>query len=275
MLERVRTAIVNPEKLIRFRKDRLIYAFLYMIFFAALMPTGPLVRMGAAEPLTREVRQDIRASFVFPDSDCAIENARLTCEEPTQHVFYEQHALFGEFKFGIDTTETYDSADFEGHHVILHDETVYLSLDQFYLRQTVREKPISELHADFHNIDFNPETEAEEEAFFEAFFNTLSQEVERLRTLAMGVRFLVEFISAFILFLVFVLLNSFLIQRRFQQVPFKQMLVMMTYASTLAFIVLIFYSLLEFSLIIFLILLFVAFRQTSKLAYEIQKRLSG
>jgi len=197
----------------------------------------------------------------------------LVCDEPGRYTLFEQPLLGVPFDVVLDSTEDFNLNDYQTNAIVFHGEMMYVSLHQIGLSQTMHSKPISALHEDAHNLSFNPQDSEEEQAFFIALFNVLDQETNTYKSYAaMGV-FVIEFLSGLLLFMVFVLLNSFLIQRRFKKVPFKQMFVMMTYASTLAFIVLIFYNMIVFNLFVFLILLFIAFRQTSKLAFEIQKRL--
>ncbi len=273
MLERVRTAIVAPQNLIKFRNDRVIFVLLFMLFFALLMTTGPVLRTLRIDSLTHDQRRTVENETVFPETDCAISDAVLSCEEESVHVLLDQIILGIPFQIVLDGSGEYKTGDYDHNSIVIHEDTVYLAMHQLGFGQTIFEKPVSALHGDVHNLDFNPETAEERAVFFDAFVHAIDQEINTYKGFAAVVIFVVEFISALVLFGIFVLLNSFLIQRRFRKVPFKQMFVMMTYASTLAFVVLIFYNMMTFNLILFLVLLFVAFRQTSKLAFEIQNRL--
>jgi len=80
-----------------------------------------------------------------------------------------------------------------------------------------------------------------------------------------------------LLFNVFVLLNAFLTRLRIPQVPFKQMYVMMSYAATMLFVVMIFHELFSvvynISFFIFIIALFLAFRQMNRLSMELFRRI--
>ncbi len=273
MLERVRTAIMAPQELIKFRKDKTIIAILFMMFFALFMTVGPALRVLQFSGISPQARSDIRESFNHPENNCTISDAVVDCEDGPHELF--TYTIYGmDMTVYIDGADSYDINRFEGNHVALIGNTMYISGDQFFLQQQFHEKPISSMHASIHNLDLNPD-EADESAFFSAVFDAVDHEIMAFMPFWLAVRVISEYISAIVLFLVFVLLNSYLIRMRMKKVPFKQMFVMMTYASTLLFIILIFNQLMMFNLILFIILLFIGFRQTSKLAFEMQKRLYG
>ncbi len=273
MLERVRNAIVAPQKLIKYRNDRMLYIIFYMLLFAVLMTTGPVIRTYQSIRMTPTIEATITENFQFPSEACAIDNAVLNCDDEGSHVVYEEALLGLPFTVVLDGTNTYDKDNYQGNHIVFINDMVYISLDQYFIDATVYAEPIETMHPDFQNLSFNPQSDAEKEAFFEIIYATVSDELGIFRAMISFSRFVVELFSSMLLITVFVLLNSFLLQRQMSKVPFKQMFSMIAYASTLAYIVLVFYNLLLFNIFIFLVLLFVAFRQTSKLAFEIQKRL--
>ena len=81
-------------------------------------------------------------------------------------------------------------------------------------------------------------------------------------------------LSGLFLFSVFVIFNTFISRARVKEVSFKHMYVMMSYAATALYIVLIFESLLRFNIFLFIVLLFISFRQMTKLTLEIYIRLN-
>lgn len=274
MLDRIRLALVAPQGLIKYRKDRLIFPIFFMLFFAVLMTVGPIIRVMQFDAVTNETRAAIRENFSFPSADCNIEDAELICDETMRHELFEE-SMFGlSFSVYLDSHDTYDASAYDTNHIVLNGDTMYISIDELFIDQQFVEKPISEMHQGIHNLDFNVEG-FEQNAFFNSVFNAINDEVSQFRGVWASFTFFTEFISAIILFLIFVSLNAFLIQQRLREVPFKQMFVMMTYASTLLFVVLIFNNLVMFNFIIFIILLFIGFRQTSRLAFEIQRRIQN
>ncbi len=274
MLERFRSALVAPHTLIRFRRDRVIAALGYMFFFAIIMATPATVSILSYDGLGYSQQEEIRQEFTRPTASCEVENAELSCAEPIREMLYDDGAV----TYHIDSHDTLDVDAFEGAgpKVVLHGESVHFFLGGIGSPLQI-ERPIESLHEDVHNLDFDYETQEEEDAFFTSLFNAVDNEILRYRPLWGTPIILSSLLIGIFYFNIFVLLNSFLIRRRLPMVPFRQMFVMMTYASTLLFLVLIFNTFAEYlfgglNLILFIILLFIAFRQTSRLAFEIQKR---
>lgn len=267
MFRRVKESIIAPERLIKYRNDRLYKVFLYMLFFAALMTTSIIIALLTFDGVSPTDKRAIREAYTPPESACVIEDATLECDTGEAHTVYET----GGMRFVVDGRESFNSSDYSGftYHFVLHEETAYV----FVMGMPVETRAISDLDPAVHSLDFNPDTDAEEDAFFESVFTVVDEQVDRTKPLWGTALIITEILSALLLFNMFVLLNAFLIQRRLRKVPFKQMYKMMTYASTLLFIVLIFDAMWELNLFLFLILLFIAFRQTSKLSFEIQRRL--
>ncbi|MFW5913471.1 MAG: DUF1189 family protein [Bacillota bacterium] len=266
MFRRVKESIIAPERLIKYRNDRLYKVFLYMFFFAILMTTSVIITLITFDGVTAQQRRAIEQEYTPPESACVIEDAVLECDSEESYTVYTESGM----RFVVDGRDTLDPSDYSGltYHFVLHEESAYV----FVMGMVAQERPISELDSTVHTLDFNP-SEEEEEAFFDSVFTVVNEELDDAKPLWGSAFIITELLSALILFNLFVLLNAFLIQRRLKKVPFKQMYKMMTYASTLLFVVLIFDSMWEMNLFLFLVLLFIAFRQTSKLSFEIQRRL--
>lgn len=266
MYRRVKESIIAPERLIKYRNDRLYKVFLYMFFFAVLMTTSTLITLITFDGVSPQQRRAIENDYTPPESACVIEDAVLQCDEEEPYTVYTESGM----RFVIDGRDTLDSSDYSGltYHFVLHEETAYV----FVMGIVAEQRPISDLDPGIHDLDFNPSSE-EEDAFFDSVFTVVNEELDEARPLWGSARIITDVLSALILFNLFVLLNAFLIQRRLRKVPFKQMYTMMTYASTLLFVVLVFDAMWTMDLFLFLILLFIAFRQTSKLSFEIQRRL--
>ncbi|MGM0435565.1 MAG: DUF1189 family protein [Bacillota bacterium] len=266
MLDRVKTAIVSPGSLIKYRNDRLYKVFLYMIFFGVLMTTSTIIMLLSFNGIDGQTKRAIEENYKAPESACVIEDSTLSCDESSQHVAYEGQGA----QFVIDSTESLNTGDYGGfsYTFVLHEDSVHAIV----MGVSVQEMAISSLHPDLHNLNLNPNAE-EEDAFFQAIYNTVDETIEETKPLWGTTMIITNFLSALLLFNMFVLINTFFIQRRLQKVPFRQMYTMMTYASTLLFVVLVFDSMWQLNLFVFIILLLVAFRQTSKLTFEIQRRL--
>ncbi|MFW6284833.1 MAG: DUF1189 family protein [Bacillota bacterium] len=266
MFQRVKESIIAPERLIKYRNDPLYKVFFYMVFFAILMTTSIIVTLITFDGVSAQERRAIENDYTEPESACVIEDATLECDEAEPYTLYATSGM----QFVVDGRDTLEPSDYTGlnYHFVLHDDTAYV----FVMGIIAEERPIEDLDSSVHSLDFNPGPD-EESDFFDAVFTVVDQELDEAKPLWGSALIVTEILSALILFNLFVLLNAFLIQRRLRKVPFKQMYKMMTYASTLLFIVLIFDAMWEMNLFLFLILLFIAFRQTSKLSFEIQRRL--
>ena len=265
MFQRVKESIIAPERLIKYRNDHLYKVFLYMVFFAVLMTTSVVITLLTFDGVSASDQREIRQDYTPPESACVIEDASLACDSGSHTVYAD-----GGMRFTVDGNDTLDSSDYGGftYHFVLHGDSAYV----FVMGMMVESRPISELDESMHNLNLDP-PEGEEDAFFDAVFTVVDEEIRNSRHLWGTALIITEILSALLLFNLFVLLNAFLIQRRLRKVPFKQMYKMMTYASTLLFVVLIFDSMWQLNLFVFLVLLFIAFRQTSKLSFEIQRRL--
>jgi hypothetical protein len=266
MLERVKTSIIAPGNLIKYRNDRLYKVFLYMLFFGVLMTTSAIIMVLSFNGIDGATERSIENNYVPPESACAIEDSSLNCDDSKKHLAYEGNGV----EIVIDSTPTLDTGDYGGltYTFVLHEESIHAVV----MGIAVQSIPISSLDSSLHNLDLNP-SEAEEDAFFSAIFNTVDKTIEDTKPLWGTTMIVTNLLSALLLFNMFVLINTFFLQRRLKKVPFRQLYTMMTYASTLLFVVLIFDSMWQLNFFVFLVLLLVAFRQTSKLTLEIQKRL--
>jgi hypothetical protein len=80
----------------------------------------------------------------------------------------------------------------------------------------------------------------------------------------------VSVLSSLLIFIIFALINSALIKPRIKKLTFKELFVLMSYASTGLYLIWIFDALVPLNLFVFLILIIFAFRRTSRLALLIQ-----
>ncbi len=271
MLNKIRTAIVQPAALISYRNDGYLKAFLYIFMFASIMALVPFLLIMSFDGIPNTVRNEVREAYVQPESRCEIIDAELDCEVSDERI--DVLTVNG----GVFTIDTFSSLDVDAYggmiyHIVLHDENIYL----MFLGTILREKPIEALDEAVHNIRFDYAAE-DADAFYRAWFRAADQEIIEMRTVWAVSVGIFSAISNFLLFNIFVLLNTVLTRVRLKPIPFKQMYVMMTYAATLLYIVLIFHELLsvaiEISFIFFIIILFVAFRQMNRLSMELQRRI--
>lgn len=261
MLDRIKKALIEPHKLIQFRKDRLFKVFLYLCLFAVLLSTSTIIRTLTFEGLERSVQEVFRDDVARTSFPCAIQETSLLCDSPQSRLLYEGNNIL----VRLESDQTNDVSTLRGfrYYGILTTEGLSLvfmgSELQFFSYESLG---VSRL--DFTNFD--------EQTLDDLFF-LVDQVIIEMRPLWAPVVIVGRILGALILFNVFVLINTFILRFRLPMVPFKQMYVMFTYASTTLFIVLVFDTLVTLNIFLFILLLFFAFRQTSKLALELQKRL--
>ena len=268
MLNRIRESFIDPKELIKYRKDSIFKALGYMLFFALFMAAPMVIAVLTYQGVSNSARKDFMENSIPLETDCEIDAARLNCETPTQHTFYTMRNI----SFSINTETVQAPEDYDNYmfHIILHDNLLILYTRSFLGPMTV-DVPISQLNSAIHNLDLNDLTN--DPSLFEyAVFLAVDDLIISQRPIWGSVYAISSIISGIMMFLIFILLNTFLTRARLPMVPFKDMFVLMTYAGTALYIVLIFNSLWNFDFIIFIILLLVAFRQMNKLSMEIQKR---
>jgi len=274
MLERIRQAIVAPQGLIAYRNDRVFLVVLYIVFFALLSATGTLIQVANFDALPMRYRQEIRENYQSPPADCVIESATLTCDEEISHTVFSE----GPFALTIDarTTDDESYAVTKPFHFVVHGETVRVLVTNIF-GSASHEMPLSELAGDAENLSFTFDTEDRDEAdaFFGRLFSVIDAEIAAQRLLWGTPLVVLRVLGSLAIYAGFVLLNSLFMWILNPKVRFKQMFVMMAYASTLLYVVVIFHVMFDFSLFLLFVLLFIAFRQTSRLVLEIQRLTRG
>ena len=267
MLEKVRYSFIFPQGLIAYRKDALWKVFAYVFVFAIFMGTAPLINAITFTGIPRSTENLIMENSVPLDNGaCEIVDAKLVCDEVTTHQFLDA----GRFTFSIDTRASITEDDYSGfaQHAILREDRLII----VFMGNVVLSRPIEALDEAVHNLDMRGDA-TESRAFFDAVFTALNTEIRQARALWGSLLVVGNILSGLILFNVFIILNTILTRMRLPQISFRDMYVMMAYAGTLLYIILIFESLLNFNFLLFLLLLFIAFRQMSRLAFELQKQL--
>ncbi len=268
MLNRIRESLVNPGALIQYRNDSLFKALGYMLFFALFMSVSMVIMILAFTGVSGTTKQSIMNDMVPLETNCKLEDAQLICDEPTQHTFYQM----GNLTFSINTESSQAPSDYPTNtlHFIIHDQSLIL-YGRTLLGASSFEIPLSELNRSVHNLDFAMLT-TNPSQFEVLVFRAVDDLIIEYRAVWGSLYVISSLLSGLFLFSVFITLNTFLTRARLPMIPLKQMFVMMTYAGTALYIVLIFNSLWNFSFFVLIILLLVAFRQMNRLTLEIQNR---
>ncbi len=274
MLEKIRKSIIAPQQLVAYRNDRVFPVLLYMLFFALISATGTIIQVATFDGLPLAYRQEIRENYQSPPAACAIESERLVCDEEISHTVFAE----GFFAFTIDAANTADEAYAvtKPFHFVVHDDTLRVDVTNFF-GTVSHEMPLSELAGDPESLSFtfDPDDRDEEDAFFGHLFSVIDAEIDAQRLLWGTPFILLRILGSLAIFFGFVIMNAFLMTLFIPKVRFRQMFVMMAYASTLLYVVIVFHGMLDFSMILLFVLLFLAFRQTSRLVMEIQRLIRG
>lgn len=255
-MNRFKTALILPEQLIKYEKDRIFTVLLYLVFFALLTMVGPLIDGLTFERIPVLTQEVILQDLVMPET-CLFENDVLLCEE-TSLKLYEQTGLA--VYVHLDDLNTLEVPAFETSFVLTSDSVVTLAAggivdDVLYSSLDLPE-----------TLLFN----GTEQQQISAFFTLSSSVLIHYRGLWLPSLMALKFLSSLLMFLVFVLINAALIKPRIKPRTFKESFVLMAYASTGLYLIWILDSILPLDLFIFLILLIFAFRRTSRLSLILQ-----
>lgn len=273
MLERIRLALVNPTGLLKYYKDGVFKALLYMGFFAMLMATPLLITTVTFDGVSAQTKATIEETIEFPNDACQTTNARVECDSDIKHTMYETETML----FHLDSHDTLTLDEYDGfvYHVVLHDDSIHLVV----MNTIVETRQLESFEAPIQNLDMSPTTDAEEDTFYEAVFAASDEIILDTKPLWGTMVVLTNIIFNIILFLVFILINTFLSKSRLPGIPFKTVFVLMAYAATALYIVLIFNEFLTaifgtVSFLILIIFLFVAFRQMNRMTMALYKRIN-
>ncbi|MFW5841996.1 MAG: DUF1189 family protein [Bacillota bacterium] len=273
MLERIRLALVNPTGLLKFYKDGVFKAFLFIGFFAMLMATPLLITTLTFDGISAQTEATIEDNVAFPDTSCQTINAALECDSDVRHAFYETDGMI----FHLDSNTTLELEEYDGfvYHFVLHDESVHLVI----MNTIVESRALEDFEAPVQSLNLTPTTDSEEETFYEAIFAATDEIIMDTKPLWGSLVVITNIMFNIILFLVFILINTLLSKSRLPGIPFKTVFVLMTYAATALYIVLIFNEFLtaivgEVSFLILIIFLFVAFRQMNRMTMALYKRVN-
>ena len=95
MLERFTNSLVYPKRIIEYRKDKLIYVLLYLLFFIALMTTRTVIDVARFDGLTAEFRETFAQDAEIVDESCVIEDSMFSCGVEERTKLFENLALSG------------------------------------------------------------------------------------------------------------------------------------------------------------------------------------
>lgn len=257
-MNRFKTALILPEKLIDYEKDRLLTVLLYLVFFALLTMVGPLIdglTFTRVPVLTQEV---ILQDLTLPNT-CVFEEDTLTCETSSMKL-YEQTGLA--VYVHLDDLSTLETGAFETSFVLTDTRMITMAAGQ----------GVDEVRYRDLNLPESITLSGTEQQQISAFFTLVSAVLLHYRTLWIPALMALKFLSSLFMFLIFVGINALLLKPRIKPRTFKQSFVLMAYASTGLYLIWILDSIITLNIFIFLILLIFAFRRMSNLAFVLQEK---
>lgn len=260
MISRIRDGILYPTEILKYAKDHMFFVVLYILFFTLLMGTRTIIEVAQFDGVSASFKESVSEELETFEGNCVIRDASVTCDDA------ELYYLFNAQLFTVYVTEEYNEGinDIEGNVLYLEGDTLYLRASFFLFQNKLIELPDS-----LHNIDFTDNPEVVEEALFTGLdeFTT-----ETKLFWGLGI-FIVEFILNSLMLVGFVLISAIFLNRRFSVIRFRDCFALSAYASTIIFVILTFFSLIEVSFLVLIILIIVAYRQNGVMIGEIERRL--
>ena len=266
MYTRFYNSIISPKNIVDFRKDSLFKVFFYILFFAVLLSTRITIDTITYDGLDESAKETMIQEFNNVNDTCIITNSVLECGDAESTLVY-QDLLVG---FYTDSFDNFNASVYKenGYNVVFHDESVHLVVagtDIFIM-------PISELPSDLHNFTLSTQ-ESDPNYFYDVIFDSVDElMINSVNVWGIGM-IVLDFLTNFMMFMIFILLSSWMLRIRFKQLKFKHLFTMTAYSSTALYLILIINSLYDLNFFVIFLLLIVAIRQNSQLSMELYKRL--
>jgi len=266
MFNRVRDGLVYPKELLKYRKDKLIYVFLYIFFFAVLLSTTSIIYMITFNGLSNTEKETIQKDFNNITNNCQINNEVLACSQVANTMIYENMYT----RFYLNSNDDFDSSLYgdDIFAAVVHGDSVEVLLSGVMV-STVK---ISQLPDVFHNFDFSLQ-QSNPSLFYETLFTGVDEVLSSTIIYWGTISIFVSTMTAMLMYCFFIFVSAYFMKKRFVIIPFKHLFVLTTYSSTGLFVILIFNSIIGLNLFLIIILLIFAFRQNSILNLEIERRL--
>lgn len=265
MYERFLNSIVNPKKLLDYRKDHLLWVFLYLLLFTILLSTRTVIDVITYDGLTEARKTDIAEGFEELDPDCGINDTEVFCDTEQTMLFYQDQVV----NFYVETADElqYNNYDSQYSIVVQGDSVVFL-----FNNQVLYQELLVDIAGDFTNLDFSLQT-TDERAFNNRIFSAVDDYMMSYKTIWGSMMIAIDFLSGFLLFMFFILVSAWMLKLRFKIVPFRHFFTMTVYSSTGLYVILILNSLYNLNILLVVLLLIFAFRQNNQLSMEIVRRL--
>lgn len=265
MYERFLNSIVNPRKLLDYRKDHLLWVFLYVIFFTALLSTRTVIDVITYDGLSEASKTAIASNFETLDPDCGINDTEVYCDEDKTMLLYDDQVI----DFYIETRDELVPENYtKQYNIVVQGDSLYFLFNE----QVIYHELLTAIEGDLTNLDFSLQT-TDKRAFETQIFTAVDDYILSYQSIWAPTMIAIDFLSGFVLFMFFILISSWMLKARFKIVPYRHFFTMTVYSSTGLYVILILNSLYNLDLLLIILLLIFAFRQNNQLSQEIVKRL--
>ena len=267
MYTRFYNSIISPRNLVEFRNDSLFRVFSYILFFALLLSTRSIIDVVTFDGMDQAAKEAMISDINDVNETCEIVNSSLTCERKESTLIYNMSIM----SFYTDSFDNWNPSVYQdaAYNLVVHGDEIHIVVSG----QDITQIPLSDLPENLQNFDFEL-YETNNTLFFDTIFDALDDYMMSTKTLWGGILIFFDFVSNLIMFMIFILLSTWMLRVRFRQVKFKQLFTMTSYSSTALYVILILNSLYNLNFFLVLILLFVAIRQNSQLSMELYRRLT-
>lgn len=265
MYRRFRDSLLYPRQILEYRNDRLWLVFLYIFLFAILLSTKLVIEVTTFDGLSVASKEIIAQEFKDLNPTCGIVDSVYVCDAEETTLFFED--LIVNYYMESHSDLQFDNYKSQ-YNIVLFGDSLYF----IFAGKVVYEDLISNLPQSFHNLDFSLQS-TDNAQFNNLLFSAVDDFILSYKSVWAPMMIIIDFLTGFALFLIFIMVSAWMLRLRFRQVPFRQLFTMTTYSSTGLYVILIFNSLYNLNFILVILLIFFAFRQNNQLSLEIVERL--
>ncbi|PAT02134.1 hypothetical protein CI105_01980 [Candidatus Izimaplasma bacterium ZiA1] len=264
MFNRFRDGLVYPRRVVDYRKDKIIIPLFYVFLFAIVMATASIINVVKYEGLSETYKTYVKDNHKEITSTCSLVDYTLTCDQDTDLLLYEDRYIF----IYANNSDTIDPTFYDGfkYHIVINED----NYDLYFMGSSIVNGKLSDLSSDLKNLDIDGSDE-----YFNAAFGIVSNKLVESRLYWGSALIIIQIVLNFLLYMIFVFVNTIFLRRRFPVVPFKESFVMSAYSATMLFIILAFNNIINLNIFIIVVLIFMAFKQTNMLNVEIASRLKN
>ena len=266
MYQRFRDSIVTPANIVEFRNDKLIWVFLYILFFALLLSTRMIIDTITYDGLSQSEQNAVIDELPVLDEDCGFSAYEYICDTTETTLLYSDMVL----SYYLDSHDELQYDNYESqYNIVIQGSSIHMIFNN---RLVLEERLDTYAPNALLDLDFSLQSD-DPDLFEDKVVSVIDDFIVSYKPIWGPMLVLVDFITGLILFFAFILLSAMMMRLRFKEVPYRQMFVMNAYSATAFYLILIFNSLFELNFLLIILLIFIAFRQNNQLSFEILRRL--